>query len=278
MRREPGVVEGETGLAHVAHHVGEVGLHPGGQHEAVVQLRSPARGGRAVRLAPEARHQRAHQQLLGDRHAGVRRHLEGAQLQQAQAAGGTFGRIQLVDAELAAVRVAGDVDQDVSQRAVHQPRWHRVTLFLTCPVDFLQRDFQLVELVVARLVHARRLAGGADEQAAEQVRERRMVVPVEQQAGQQIGPAQERAVGRRGAAQHEVVAAAGAGVAAVDHELLGRQARFERRLVEELGVVHQLAPVVHGLDVGFDHAGVGRDLQHLQALVARRRVALQHHR
>jgi hypothetical protein len=32
-------------------------------------------------------------------------------------------------------------------------------------LDFLQRDFQFVELVVARLVDARRLAGRADEQA-----------------------------------------------------------------------------------------------------------------
>ena len=83
-------------------------------------------------------------------------------------------------------------------------------------------------------------------------------------------------VGGRGAAHHEVVAAAGAGVAAVGHELLGRQARLERRLVQELGVLHQLAPVVGGMDVDLDHAGVGRDLQQLQALVARRRIAFQH--
>jgi hypothetical protein len=45
----------------------------------------------------------------------MRRHLEGAQLQQAQAAGGRVRRVQLVDAELAAVGVAGDVDQQVAQ-------------------------------------------------------------------------------------------------------------------------------------------------------------------
>jgi hypothetical protein len=96
------------------------------------------------------------------------------------------------------------------------------------------------------------------------------------QAGQQFGLAQERAVGRRGAAHHEVVAAAGAGMAAVGHELLGRQARFKRGLVQELGVLHQFAPVVRGVDVDLDHARIGRDLQQLQAGVARRRVALQH--
>jgi hypothetical protein len=101
-------------------------------------------------------------------------------------------------------------------------------------------------------------------------------VPVQQQAGQQLGPAQERRVGGRGAAQHEVVAAAGAGVAAVGHELLGRQAGLERGLVQELGVVDQFGPVVRRVDVDLDHARVGRDLQHLQARVARRRVAFHH--
>ena len=40
--------------------------------------------------------------------------------------------------------------------------------------------------------------------------------------------------------------------------------------------MHQLVPVRHRVDVDLDHAGVGRDLQQLEARVARRRVALQH--
>jgi hypothetical protein len=55
-----------------------------------------------------------------------------------------------------------------------------------------------------------------------------MVVPVRDHAGEQIGPAQERRIARRRAAEHEVVAAAGAGVAPVEHELLGRQPRLAR--------------------------------------------------
>jgi hypothetical protein len=41
-----------------------------------------------VGLVPETRDQRAQQQLLHDAHARVRRHLERAQLQQAEAARG----------------------------------------------------------------------------------------------------------------------------------------------------------------------------------------------
>ena len=277
MRRKPAGIKRIAGALHVGHHVVEVGLDVGRQHEAVVQLRAPARGGRGVGRAPETGHQRTHQQLLRDGHAGVRRHLEGAHLQQSQAASGGVGRVQLVDAELAAVGVAGDVDEDVAQTPIHEPRRHRFTPFGASFVNLLQRNFQLVQLVVACLVHARRLAGGADEQAAEQVRQGRVVVPVQDQAGEQFGLAQEGAVVGRRAAQHEVVAAAGAGVAAVDHEFFARQPAFKGRLVEEFGVVHQFAPVVRGLDVGLDHAGVGGDLKHLQALVARRRIAFEHH-
>jgi hypothetical protein len=241
-----------------------------------MQFGAPAHQACRIGLGPEAGHQRPQQQLLHDGHARMRRHLEGAQLQQAQAAGGAVGRIQLVDAELAAVGVAGDVDQDVAQRAVDQPGRHLLAVDGLVLLDLAQRDLQLVELVVARLVHPRRLAGGADEQAAEQVAEAGVVVPIGQQAAQHIGPPQERAVGRPGAAHHEVVATAGAGVAAVEHELLGAQARQPGRVVEEFGVLDQFRPVAGGVDVDFDDARVGRDGQHLQARVARRWVAFQH--
>ena len=59
-----------------------------------------------------------------------------------------------------------------------------------------------------------------------------MALPIEDQALQQIGPPQERAVGRVSAAEHHVIAAAGARVAAVDHELVGAEPRKTGFLVE----------------------------------------------
>jgi hypothetical protein len=64
----------------------------------------------------------------------------------------------------------------------------------------------------------------------------------------------------------------------VDHEFLGGQAGGVGGVVEEGGVVDQLAPAVHRLHIDFDHAGVGGDAQHFQARIARRLVALDHHR
>ena len=85
-----------------------------------------------------------------------------------------------------------------------------------------------------------------------------MVVPVGDQAAQQIGTTQERAVGRRPAAEHEMVAAAGAGMAAVEHELLARQTGLARFVVEQRRLLDELIPVRRRLDVDLDDAGIGR--------------------
>ena len=196
-----------------------------GQHEPIVQLGAPARQAGGVRLAPEARDQGAEQQLLRDAHARVRRHLEGPQLEQAAPARRDVRRIELVDAELRAVRVAGDVDQQVTQRAIDEPGRRRAVRRR----EARERDLDLVEAVVPPFIDPRRLARRAEKQPGEEIRQRRVVVPVGDQASQQVGPPEERAVCRRRAAQHEVIAAAGPGVASVEHELLGSEARLPAR-------------------------------------------------
>ena len=67
------------------------------------------------------------------------------------------------------------------------------------------------------------LARRPDEQTTEQERERRMVLPISDQAAQQVGTAENWAVLRGGATDHNMIAAAGASVPSVDHEFLGRQ-------------------------------------------------------
>ena len=104
----------------------------------------------------------------------------------------------------------------------------------------IERDFEFVEAVVARLVHARRLAGRADEQSGEQIRQRRMPLPVKHEAAQQIGPAQERRIRRHRAADHDMIAAAGADMAAVEHELVGAEPGLPRLLVEVGGGLDRL--------------------------------------
>ena len=233
-------------------------------------------GARRYGIVPEARDQRPQQQLLRQAHPRVRRHLEGAQLEQALPAAGALGRIELVDAELGAVGVAGDVDQRVAEDAIDQPG--RRPVARSSSVDLGHRDLELVHLIAARLVDARMLAGRADEHAREQVRQRRMVVPVGDQAAQQVRPPQQRAVARRRPADHDVVAAAGAGVAAVDQELLGAETRLPRFLVERGRVLAQRRPARRRLQVDLDHAGVRRDLDVRQPRIVGRRLAFEDHR
>jgi hypothetical protein len=59
-----------------------------------------------------------------------------------------------------------------------------------------------------------------------------MVLPIGDDAGEQIGPPQEWAVLGRDAAQHDVVAAAGADVPAVEHELLGHELHLRGLVVD----------------------------------------------
>jgi hypothetical protein len=69
----------------------------------------------------------------------VRRHLEGAQLQEPAPAGSGIGRKELVDAELGAVRVACRIDQDVAEDAIDQPRRR-----LSSRLDLAEGDLQLM--------------------------------------------------------------------------------------------------------------------------------------
>src|SRR6188472_3058739 len=77
-------------------------------------------------------------------------------------------------------------------------------------------DFQFVASITATFVDARGLTGWPNKRAGEQIRQRWMVVPIGNQAAEQIGSAQEGAVWRCRAAEHDVVAAAGACVRAVE--------------------------------------------------------------
>src|SRR6516164_7737443 len=68
-----------------------------------------------------------------------------------------------------------------------------------------------------------------------------------------------------------MVAAAGAGVTAVDHEFLRAEPSAARLVVDDLGLVHELAPIGRRVDIDLDHAGIWRDAEALQAGVAARR-------
>jgi hypothetical protein len=128
---------------------------------------------------------------------------------------------------------------------------------------------------VAGLVDARGLGGGADEEAGEQVGQRGVVLGEGDEAGEQVGALDEGAVEQRGAAHGDVVAAAAALLAAVEHVLLGVQARGEGAVedgVDEGGV---LGGRGDGGEVDLEDAGVGGDGEAEEVGAGRRGVAAQ---
>src|ERR1700677_1866988 len=122
VRSKPFAAEAVSGPGKIAHHVFPIQLHEVGQHEAVVQAGSPSDQFLPVRLAPEMRDQRPHQELLSQAHACVGRHLEGAQLEQAETRPGAFRRIELVDAKLRAMRAPGYVGEQMTEEAIRNSR------------------------------------------------------------------------------------------------------------------------------------------------------------
>lgn len=94
-----------------------------------------------------------------------------------------------------------------------------------------------------------------------------MVQPEEDQGAEEVRTPEEGAVDGFGCAHDDVVAATGAGVAAVEHEFFGAEAAESGRLVEAGGVLNECAPVGGGVGVDFDDAGVWGDLYAAEPMV-----------
>jgi hypothetical protein len=80
------------------------------------------------------------------------------------------------------MRVAREIGHEVPQRAIDDHG--RDTL-----LDLREAAFELAQPHVAFFIDARRLRGGPNEHAREQIRERRVVLPIRDQRAQQIRPA-----------------------------------------------------------------------------------------
>ena len=146
---EPGVFEGEAGLAEVSEDFGEILLDEVGEHEAIVEGGSPAEETAGEGLLPEGADEGADKEhFVDEAHAEVRRHFKGAELEQAETQALAFGGIHLVDAELGAVGVAGDVDEEVAEEAVEDPG------MAVAFGEVTEGELELVEGVGAGLVDA----------------------------------------------------------------------------------------------------------------------------
>ena len=100
----------------------------------------------------------------------------------------------------------------------------------------------------------------------------------DEQAAEKVRAPEEGAVRRRLAAEHQVIAAAGADVAAVEHELVRRQPRQARFLVQRRRMFDELIPRGRRRHVDLDDARIGGDLELFDSRIVGRRVAFEHDR
>jgi hypothetical protein len=115
MRREPVELKRIARLAQVADDVLEIRLAKVREHPAVMDIRAPADEAVLVGLLPEFGDQAAQQQMLGEAHARMRRHLKGAHLDQPEPASTAFRRKQFIDRKFRAMRVAAGIDEQVAE-------------------------------------------------------------------------------------------------------------------------------------------------------------------
>ena len=115
---EPFARERITERIEIRDDIVEIGDDEMGQEPSVVQRGPPADELPLVGLLPETSDQRAQQQYLHGAHSRMRGHLERAEFEEAEPAGRRVRRIELVDGELGAVRVAGQVREQMAQQPV----------------------------------------------------------------------------------------------------------------------------------------------------------------
>ena len=232
---KPVALEGKSTSPQIVQHAVKIGHQEMGQEKLVVQRRSPAHQRAVPGTLPHCCHQRPHNELREQADPHMRGHLKGAQFHQPPLAAGSVGGKELVDAEFCPVGVAGQIDQQVAEHPIDKP-WGNLR---AGGPQFLQRDLQFVEAFMTSFVDAGRLAGGADERAGKEIRERRVVVPIGHQARQQVGPPQKGTVGRSGPAEHQMVAAAGAGVLAIHGKFFGTQPAQSRLGIDRFAQANQ---------------------------------------
>src|SRR5271156_4037507 len=148
------------------------------QHESVMERCAPTDQAALEWPFPKHRNQRANEQHLYESHSDMWSHFEGAQFEKAKTQSETHRRIELINAKFGAMRVSGDIDKQVAEQSIHDPRRAVVGWQVT------ECDLQLIQGIHTRLVYARILARRTDIHAGKQIRQRRMVLPERHQAAQ----------------------------------------------------------------------------------------------
>src|SRR5207244_1032962 len=121
--------------------------------------------------------------MVADTHARVRRHFKCAHLHKPEASTAALRRVKFINGKFRTMRVAAGINEQVAKQTVYEPRRRLIESSLL-PVHFLERDFEFVKRIVARLVNTWRLRRRTDKQSAEHPAQRRMILPIPEQRAQ----------------------------------------------------------------------------------------------
>src|SRR5664279_4688260 len=100
--------------AKVAQHIQKILPNEMRQHETIMQASTPAGELASNRCVPKPRHKGSNQHLLRKAHARIRGHLETTKFDKAKAASWAIWRVELIDADFSAVRIATDIDEKIA--------------------------------------------------------------------------------------------------------------------------------------------------------------------
>src|SRR3989442_1311724 len=103
------------------------------------------------------------------------RHLESSHFHETEPSCRAVRRIELIDAKLSPVRVAGYIHEKIAKNSIDQPRRDLIAARL---IQNLESKLQFIYCVGTSFVDARSLACRADESSRKKIRQRRMVQPI----------------------------------------------------------------------------------------------------
>ena len=196
--------------------------------------------------------------------------FQGPEFHQTQAAGRGTGIPELVETDFAAMVVAAAVGMQMAQGFADQTAMVAAGVVgATAVIGLLQGPVGQLQIKdrASGLVGPWRLGGRTHAGAAEQVGQRRVVLPVAQDAHQPGRPAEEGMVGQVGSTPEQVVAATGALLAATGRRLPAAQALGGAGLLQQGHPAVVIGPAMADRQIDLEHTGIGRQPQHLPVAI-----------
>src|SRR4051812_26057943 len=165
--------------------------------------------------------------------------------------------------------VACHINKKIAENPIDRPRRNVIRVR---SIQDVKSQLQFIYSVGSSFVDARGLTGWADENPGEQIRERRMIQPVPDKTPEQVRAPKKWTVRWRNSAKSQMITAACSRMPPVEHEFFRREPAQPGLFVELDRILDKFAPTRCRMNVDFDHARIGSDLDYAQSGIGWRLV------